>query len=84
MTNDKAFHIYAALLVSGVITLLTVIVTSGVAAVPAPLFLAEHLGLGLLFRASYKSLESPQWPYWKKDAEEAADLPIDGALGAQS
>jgi hypothetical protein len=83
MGNDTVFSIYAALLVSAVFTLLTAIVVSGTAAVPAPLFVLEHFGLGLLFRASYKSLEGPGWPFRMDEAEVVAGADIPGALGAE-
>ncbi len=55
MDNDKIFAAYTLALVAGIGTLLTVIVSTGVAQVPPPLMFIEHLALGLAIRGAYKS-----------------------------
>ena len=55
MDSDNRFTLYALILISAVASVISASVMSGIATVPAPIFVAEHLGLGLLFRASYKS-----------------------------
>ena len=81
MGSDKIFGLYAAALVGGVLTMLTAVVLAGVATVPTPLFVVEHVGLGLLFRASYKSLAGPGWAFGTREAEEVVEAPV-GAVGA--
>ncbi|MBW2421647.1 MAG: hypothetical protein JRH19_24115 [Deltaproteobacteria bacterium] len=57
MENDKAFAIYALTLIGGIATLLAGTVAVGLASVPPLAFMAEHLGMGLAFRATYKSFD---------------------------
>ena len=61
MYDDRAFSIYVALLVGAVLSVITASVMAGVAAVPTPFVLAEHLALSLGFRAMYHSLAGPGW-----------------------
>ena len=63
MDSDNRFTLYALILISAVASVISASVMSGIATVPAPIFVAEHLGLGLLFRASYKSFGGIEWPF---------------------
>ena len=56
MNNDKSFWIFAIALISGVATLLAVMVATGIAAIPTPQTFVVELALALGVRASYKSL----------------------------
>jgi hypothetical protein len=61
LDNDKAFTLYAAILIGSILSVLTASVLAGVAALPTPLVFAEHLAMSLIFRAAYKSLAGPGW-----------------------
>jgi len=61
MEINKAFAIYASLLIAGTITVLTVVLFSGGQSPPPPAFIAEHLALSLLFRSAYKSFDGTNW-----------------------
>jgi len=69
LDSDNRFTLYAVILISAVASVISASVMSGFATVPAPLFVAEHLGLGLLFRASYKSFGGIEWPFESADAD---------------
>lgn len=55
--NDKAFAIYAFVLIGMLLTVLTIAVAGGIAAVPGVAFLVEHVALALTIRAAYKSFD---------------------------
>ena len=57
MQNDKAFIVYAMALVVGISTLLAFVLGTGASALPTPLYLIEHVTLGLGIRAYYKSFD---------------------------
>ena len=57
MSSDKAFAIYALTLVGAVVSLFATVVALGFASPPGLAFTVEHVGLGLLIRSSYKSLD---------------------------
>ena len=56
-SNDRAFAIYALTLVGAVVSLFATVVALGFASPPGLAFTVEHVGLGLLIRTSYKSLD---------------------------
>ena len=61
MSNDRAFAIYALIVISGVASVITASVMAGIATLPTPLVFAEHIALSLAFRAAYKSIGGFDW-----------------------
>jgi hypothetical protein len=59
MDNDKAFAIWAVVLIGAVASLLTGSVAAGMATLPSLSSFAEHVTLGLVIRTSYKSFAGP-------------------------
>jgi len=57
MQNDKVFIAYAAALVVGISSLMAFVLGTGASALPTPLYLIEHVSLGLAIRAYYKSFD---------------------------
>ena len=57
MQNDRIFIAYAIALAAGIGGLLTFVVGTGASHVPEPMYLAEHVCLGLMVRAYYKSFD---------------------------
>jgi hypothetical protein len=57
MQNDKVFIAYAVALVVGISTLMAFVLGTGASALPSPMYLLEHVGLGLAIRAFYKSFD---------------------------
>jgi hypothetical protein len=83
LDSDNRFTLYAVILISAVASVISASVMAGFATVPAPLFLAEHLGLGLLFRASYKSFGGIEWPFASASAiADARTEPGEPTAGA--
>jgi hypothetical protein len=68
--NDKAFALWAVTLILVAVSAISTAVMMGIATFPTSLFVLEHLGLGLCFRAAYKSLAGPGWLFG--DAEDRA------------
>jgi hypothetical protein len=64
VSNDKSFALYALVLVSGVASVITASVIEGVTTLPSPAVFLEHVMLGLLMRASYKSFAGWSWDDW--------------------
>jgi len=81
LDSDHRFSLYAAILISAVASVISASVIAGIATAPAPAFLAEHLGLGLLFRASYKSLGGVEWPFAAAGAVADASDPSHAGAG---
>ena len=63
MDNDKIFAAYAVLLISGVASVITASVLSGIATVPTVGVFIEHVALSLTFRGMYKSFGGFDWLY---------------------
>jgi hypothetical protein len=89
MDNDKAFAIYAFALVGGVLLAITLAVTGGVASLPGIAFIVEHVGLGLVVRATYKSFDGSnpvvdflEFYGWKTAPEGARQMPQGFAAAA--
>jgi hypothetical protein len=57
MQNDKAFIVYATALVVGISSLVAFVLGTGASSLPTPLYLIEHVTLGLALRAYYKSFD---------------------------
>lgn len=57
MESNRAFGIYAAVLVGGILSVISASVMAGVTAVPGALTFVEHVSMSLLFRAAYKSFD---------------------------
>ena len=57
MDKDRAFAIYAIVLVTCVFSLLVATVFSGIAGVPTAAFILQDLGLGLAIRTAYKTFD---------------------------
>ena len=73
LENDRAFAAYVLLLTVMVVSVITASVVAGVAAFPRPMVFLEHLALGLLVRASYKSLGGFDWSDWSIWSEPAGE-----------
>ncbi len=58
LKDDKKFAIYALSLIAAVFCVLTGLVYSQIATLPSAGEFIEHLGIGLLFRGAYKSLNN--------------------------
>lgn len=69
LDNDKAFAAYAMILLALVGTVLTTVVVTQFPTVPSFLGIAEHVMLGLLIRASYKSFAGWDWSDWSLGSE---------------
>ena len=87
MQNDKVFAVAAIVLFAGLASVLTTSVLAGFAALPSPLVFLEHVAMGLLMRASYKSIGGWNWADWTLTSEpakefEAPALPT-GTAGAE-
>ena len=59
MDNNKAFALYTLLIISLFASVITASVMAGVATLPTPIGFIEHVGLSLVTRAAYKSLDGP-------------------------
>lgn len=57
MQNDKVFIAYAIALAVGIGSVITFVVGTGASHVPQPMYLVEHVGLGLMIRGYYKSFD---------------------------
>lgn len=57
MQNDKVFIAYALALVAGIGSVLAFVLTTSASHVPQPWYLVEHVTLGLVIRAYYKSFD---------------------------
>ena len=77
MKNDKAFAFYAVALVLMLAGVLTTVVVAGIGAVPSLALFAEHITIGLLIRASYKSFAGPGWAFG--NAAGAASAAVEAA-----
>lgn len=64
MENDKLFAAYALFLVAGIGSVIAALLAVGVANLPDPIGLTEHLSFSLLMRASYKSLAGWDGSEW--------------------
>lgn len=59
MESNKAFGIYVAVLVGGILSVVSASVMAGVTTLPGVFTFVEHVSLSLLFRAAYKSFDGP-------------------------
>jgi hypothetical protein len=82
LDNDKTFTTYALVLIAGVTSTLTATVLAGIASPPSPALFLEHVALGLLMRASYKSFAGWDWAEWSIVGERAAEAPEAGGFVA--
>ena len=57
--SNKAFGIYVAALVGGILSVLSASIMAGVTTLPSFLVLVEHVAMSVGFRAAYKSLDGP-------------------------
>ena len=63
MSNDKAFVIYAAAIFLGISSLITFVLFTQASHIPAPVYILEHVGLGLGIRAYYKAFDGESGYY---------------------
>ncbi|MFT5441937.1 MAG: hypothetical protein ACI8W3_000979 [Myxococcota bacterium] len=63
MQNDKVFITYALTLIVGTASLLAFVVISSAPSIPSAAYLLEHLTLGLMVRAYYKSFDGERGFY---------------------
>jgi hypothetical protein len=82
LDNDKSFAAYALVLIAGVTSTLTASVMVGFASLPSPALFLEHVALGLMMRASYKSFAGWDWAEWSIMGERAAKTPEAGEFVA--
>ena len=71
MDNDKTFAAYALILIAGVASVITSSVLAGFATLPTPTVFLEHVALGLMMRASYKTIGGFDWADWSFGSERA-------------
>lgn len=64
MDNDKLFTIYVLALTGGLASVITASVMAGIATVPSPLVLVEHLAMSFGIRAAYKWVGGSSWDDW--------------------
>jgi hypothetical protein len=83
--NDKAFTIWALLLVGGAGLLVTALVTGGVTSLPSLGSFLDHAALALSVRFAYKWVGGFEWADWSVfgEADETA-APDLGARGARA
>jgi hypothetical protein len=87
LDNDKAFAIYALLLIAGVASMITASLVAGFATLPSPIGFVEHLALGLAFRAAYKGFGEFSWDDWSllnDRVDQAASEPASGSFTADA
>jgi hypothetical protein len=92
VSDDKAFAGYALILIAGVASVLTASVMAGVTSLPSPAVFLEHVALGLMMRASYKSFGGWNWAEWSVTSEPTGAMaaargfltPSDGTAGAEA
>lgn len=72
MDNDKTFAAYALILIAGVASVITSSVLAGFASLPTPVVFLEHVALGLMMRASYKTIGGFDWADWSFGSDETA------------
>ena len=87
MDNDKAFKFYTVALIGGALCMLSMLVLTGIGVVPAPLVIAEHVGLALLVRTAYKSFDTSRWTVFDlyddiRESRERHAAPPSDAAGA--
>ena len=68
MNNDRAFTLYALVLIAVVGSILTASVFAGIATTPSAGVFLKHLALSVGFRTVYKSLDGFDWAYELADA----------------
>jgi hypothetical protein len=79
LNNDKAFAVYALLVIGGVFSVLTALVLSGIASVPPLPTLLADVAMGLTVRAGYKWVGGWTWADWSLSGDPIAE-PIEVAL----
>ncbi len=79
MNNDKAFAVYALLLIGGLVSLLTALTLSGVMTLPPLAQVLEHLAQGLSIRAAYKWIGGWDWADWSLVGDAIVE-PVEEAL----
>jgi hypothetical protein len=87
MEHDKLFAAYAAIIFLGISSVVTFVLTTGIAALPAGFYLVEHVVLGLIIRGAYKAFdgESGLYVVWngiRSLTEAGAIEASDGPAGA--
>lgn len=82
MDNDKVFALYATILAGAVASIITASVVTGVAALPGPLALLEHIAMSFGFRAAYKSIGGWSWDEWSVTSSRPAEVVVHGAAEA--
>jgi len=82
LDNDKAFAAFALILLVGVVSVITTVVTTGPGTLPTPLHLAEHVALGLSMRFAYKwigGFDTADWSVASDRVREPAVMAPSGA-----
>ena len=87
MESNRAFGIYAAVLVGGVLSVISASVVAGVTALPGALTFVEHVSMSLLFRTAYKSFDVNFDPIgllrgWRIERVTEASTPSSSMAGA--
>jgi hypothetical protein len=73
VNNDKAFAIYALVLIGGVASVVTASVMAGYATFPTPLVFLEHVSLSLAFRWAYKTIGGFDMGDWSVLGDKVAE-----------
>ena len=79
MGNDRLFIAYVLTLTAGLASILTASVMAGIATLPSPLVLLEHLVLSFGIRATYKWVGGFSWDDWSLTAGRIAEVPAGAA-----
>jgi len=77
LDKNNTFAAYALILIAGVGSVLTASVLAGITTAPSPTVFVEHVALGLMIRAAYKSFGGWNWADWTVTSE-----PAGGAIAA--
>ena len=73
MDKNKTFAAYALVLITGVGSVLAASVLTGVTIAPSPVGFMEHVALGLMIRAAYKSFGGWDWADWSIASEPTGE-----------
>ena len=85
MDTNKAFAVYALTLIAGVGSVLAASVLAGITTAPSPAVFMEHVALGLMMRAAYKSIGGWDWADWSLTSEPAGEaIAATGFLSSSS
>lgn len=82
MSNDKAFTIWALLIIAGAGLLVMALVTGGVTQLPSLLSFLDHVAMGLGVRFAYKWVGGFEWADWSLLGDAAGASAAAAEVGA--